>query len=76
MKKLSLAVTDLQVHSFETERVRDDGGTVYGAIVRTNPQSCKRPSEPWTCGIVCPETTDPQATGVCKCPAVTQAPAC
>jgi hypothetical protein len=75
MKKLSLTLADLQVHSFETERVQGQAGTVHGAV-NTNTPNCPRQSEYWTCGIWCPETTDPQQTGPCQCPEDTAAPVC
>jgi hypothetical protein len=73
MKKLSLSLADLKVHSFETDAARGQAGTVHGAAP-TPYAGCQ--SNYWTCGIWCPETTDPQATGPCQCPAPTAAPAC
>jgi hypothetical protein len=74
MKKLTLKVDDLQVSSFETEKVRGRSGTVLGAA-NTTP-NCPRWSEFWTCGIWCPETTDPQPTAPCQCPVDSEAPVC
>lgn len=76
MKKLTLKTDDLKVLSFETAPVRGQVGTVHGAAApKTVEESCNW-SDCWTCGIWCPETTDPAITGPCNCPAETQAPAC
>lgn len=74
MKKLTLKIDDLQVDSFETAQVRATGGTVHGAAAVSG-ESC-RWSDCWTCGIWCPETTDPKATAPCQCPVYTEAPVC
>ncbi|HVH12851.1 MAG TPA: hypothetical protein VM759_07360 [Longimicrobium sp.] len=74
MKKLTLKADDLKVLSFETAPVRGRAGTVHGAA-NTTP-NCPQWSEFWTCGIWCPETTDPEVTGPCNCPVDTQAPVC
>ena len=65
MKKLTLKMDDLRVDSFQTGQVRVTTGTVHGANTGTR---CEPWSEFWTCGIWCPPTTDPQATGPCQCP--------
>lgn len=70
MKKLTLKLGDLRVSSFETAQGRGEHGTVHGAAATPH---C---TEQWTCGIWCPETTDPQPTGPCRCPEDTQAPLC
>jgi hypothetical protein len=76
MKKLTLKIDDLKVDSFETREVRGQAGTVHGAA-KTG-FNCQPFSEYWTCGIWCPETTDPQVTGPCQCPIYidTEAPVC
>jgi hypothetical protein len=61
MKKLTLNIDDLTVHSFQTEQVRGTAGTVFGEA------ATPRCTENWTCGIWCPQTTDPQNTGPCAC---------
>jgi hypothetical protein len=61
MKKLTLNADDLKVHSFQTAQAADRGGTVHGAAATRN---C---TDQWTCGIWCPPTTDPAATGPCAC---------
>lgn len=77
MKKLTLELADLNVTSFETQPVAGRSGTVRGAAApESNEPDCPNWSENWTCGIWCPETTDPQETAPCQCPAETQAPAC
>lgn len=77
MKKLTLKMDDLKVDSFETARVRGMTGTVHGAA-KTIPYDCQQWSEFWTCGIWCPETTNPEETAPCQCPIYidTEAPAC
>lgn len=77
MKKLTLKVDDLKVHSFETAEVRGVVGTVQGHAPKTVVESCNW-SDCWTCGIWCPETTNPQDTGPCACVIVidTEAPVC
>ncbi|HST60433.1 MAG TPA: hypothetical protein VLK84_17165 [Longimicrobium sp.] len=78
MKKLTLKADDLKVLSFETAPVRGPLGTVHGAAATeyTDGASCENHSECWTCGIWCPETTNPDVTAPCNCPGDTQAPAC
>lgn len=76
MKKLTLKADDLKVLSFETAPVRGSMGTVQGAAApQTLVASCQW-SDCWTCGIWCPETTDPEVTGPCNCPEDTKAPVC
>lgn len=75
MKKLTLRLDDLKVTSFETQQVGGRAGTVHGAA-KSNEPDCPNWSENWTCGIWCPETTDPQETAPCQCPIDTQAPVC
>lgn len=58
MKKLTLNVDDLQVHSFDTAKTSEERGTVHGARATYGQ---------WTCGIYCPRTTDPKVTGPCAC---------
>lgn len=70
MKKLKL--DDLKVSSFETQDTAGRFGTVHGAA---SGKSCVW-SECWTCGIWCPETTDPAPTAPCQCPIDTEAPVC
>lgn len=76
MRKLSLSLADLQVHSFETGPAGNGAGTVHGAIVATDTPQCRQKTRDWSCGIVCAPTKDPQATGPCQCPDPTEAPAC
>ena len=47
MKKLSLSVADLKVHSFPTEGPRGGAGTVYGAADTT--PACPPKTSLWTC---------------------------
>ena len=68
MKKLKL--DDLTVSSFETQRVSGPSGTVHGAA------ATRHCTQQWTCGIWCPQTTDPQPTAPCQCPVDTEAPLC
>lgn len=77
MKKLTLKVDDLKVHSFETAEVRGSIGTVQGHAPKTLDPSCNW-SDCWTCGIWCPETTNPEDTGPCVCVIgiETEAPVC
>lgn len=77
MKKLTLKADDLKVLSFETAPVQGPMGTVLGAAAapRTVAVSCQW-SDCWTCGIWCPETTNPEVTAPCNCPIDTQAPVC
>jgi hypothetical protein len=70
MKKLTLKIDQLTVDSFETVQARGAAGTVHAA------EGTPHCSEQWTCGIWCPETTDPQPTAPCQCPEDTQAPVC
>ncbi len=58
MKKLKLNADDLQVNSFQTAQVEQATGTVHGAAATFGQ---------WTCGIYCPNTTNPQNTGPCAC---------
>lgn len=75
MKKLKLALDDLKVHSFETDAAQSRGGTVRGN--ENTGGTCPRDSEYWTCGIWCPETTNPQDSGPCNCNiGDTEAPYC
>ncbi|HEU4883182.1 MAG TPA: hypothetical protein VFT45_13070 [Longimicrobium sp.] len=75
MKKLTLKMDDLKVDSFETAQVRAAGGTVH-ANAAVSGVSC-RWSDCWTCGIWCPETTNPENTAPCQCQINdTEAPYC
>lgn len=76
MKKLTLKMDDLKVDSFETAQVRTASGTVNGAAAGSG-VSCQW-SDCWTCGVWCPETTNPDQTAPCQCPIYidTEAPAC
>jgi|GEM_PF-2194240 len=75
MKKLTLKMDDLKVDSFETAQVHATGGTVHGEAITPR---CEPFSEYWTCGVWCPETTNPEETAPCQCPIYidTEAPAC
>lgn len=77
MKKLTLKADDLKVLSFETAPVRGPMGTVHAAAAApaSVSPSCYH-SECWTCGVWCPETTNPEVTAPCNCPFDTQAPLC
>lgn len=57
MKKLTLNADDLQVSSFQTARAAEEKGTVHAHATFGQ----------WTCGIYCPNTTNPQVTGPCAC---------
>jgi hypothetical protein len=74
MKKLTLKVDDLKVHSFDTAPVSGQTGTVHGAAAASG-VSCQW-SDCWSCGIWCPETQNPEVTGPCNCPVDTEAPVC
>ncbi|HEX6909343.1 MAG TPA: pinensin family lanthipeptide [Longimicrobium sp.] len=74
MKKLTLKVDDLKVHSFETAETPAGTGTVHGNVAASG-KSCNW-SDCWSCGIWCPETTNPDVTGPCNCPVDTEAPVC
>jgi hypothetical protein len=54
MNKLTLNADDLQVSSFQTAQAAETtmNRATYGQ---------------WTCGIYCPNTTNPQVTGPCAC---------
>lgn len=76
MKKLSLKPEDLTVLSFQTAPAPRGAGTVHGAAApKTLDPSCQW-SDCWTCGVWCPETTNPEVTGPCNCPEDTKAPVC
>ena len=64
MKKLTLNTDDLKVHSFATAQVDGEAGTVHGAATTV---PCGGHTNWWTCGIYCPQTTDPKSTGPCAC---------
>lgn len=57
MKKLTLNADDLQVSSFQTAQAVEEKGTVHAHATYGQ----------WTCGIYCPNTTNPQVTGPCAC---------
>ena len=75
MKKLTLKIDDLKVASFETAEVRGATGTVNGHAPITVSPSCNW-SDCWSCGIWCPETTNPENTAPCVCHIDTEAPVC
>jgi hypothetical protein len=58
MKKLTLNADDLRVSSFQTGQAAEAAGTVHGNRATYGQ---------WTCGIYCPNTTNPQVTGPCAC---------
>jgi hypothetical protein len=65
MRKLKLSVEALKVKSLLMGEADDVAGTVQGLAITT--AACPPRTSVWTCGIYCPQTTDPQVTGPCAC---------